>query len=135
MELASLQRRLLGAVIDGIVGLVPYGLVQTDADGLRILGALLFAALIGVQCWLLARDGQTIGKRLSKTRIVRAATDENGGFFTNVFLRALVASLPNIIPLYWAVDVLFIFRQDRRCVHDWIAGTKVVAADSAPAAG
>jgi uncharacterized RDD family membrane protein YckC len=28
-----------------------------------------------------------------------------------------------ILPL---LDALFIFRQDRRCIHDLIAGTKVV---------
>jgi len=32
------------------------------------------------------------------------------------------------IPLYSVVDALFIFRNDRRCIHDLVAGTVVVNA-------
>ena len=61
----------------------------------------------------------------------------------NVLLRGLVNGLLNIVPLYFLVDCGFIFREDRRCVHDMIAGTVVVvghpgeappAAPAAPAA-
>jgi hypothetical protein len=34
--------------------------------------------------------------------------------------------LLGIIPFYGFVDVLFIFGQERRCLHDLIAGTRVV---------
>jgi len=30
------------------------------------------------------------------------------------------------IPLYAFVDVLFIFGVEQRCVHDYLAGTKVI---------
>jgi uncharacterized RDD family membrane protein YckC len=33
-----------------------------------------------------------------------------------------------LIPLYAIVDALFIFRGDRRCIHDMIAGTRVIEA-------
>ncbi len=130
MELASRQRRLVGSLVDAALALVPYGLMQLDSDPLIVLGMALFLALIIVQCTLLTRTGQTIGKRVAKTRIVREATDDNGGFVTNVLMRAVVASLPNIIPVYWIVDALFIFREDRKCVHDWIAGTRVVRVEA-----
>ena len=127
MELAGLKQRAYGAIIDGLLGAVPYFLVaHTGAAALQIAGVALFVILVAVQCRLLAKDGQTIGKRAAKTRIVLVKTDQNGGIVPNVLLRGLVASLPNVIPLYWVVDTLFIFRADRRCVHDFIAGTKVV---------
>jgi uncharacterized RDD family membrane protein YckC len=39
----------------------------------------------------------------------------------------LVAVIPFIGGLLGVIDFLFIFREDRRCVHDLIAGTKVVS--------
>ena len=39
----------------------------------------------------------------------------------------LVAVIPFIGGLLGVIDFLFIFRSDRRCVHDLIAGTKVVS--------
>lgn len=126
MEPAGRGQRLIAALIDGALSAGPYLLVTSGSDASRLGGIALFLALVVVQCVLLARDGQTIGKRLLKARIVRVDTDENGGFVTNVLMRSLVASIPNILGLYWLADCLFIFREDRRCLHDRIAGTKVV---------
>jgi len=41
----------------------------------------------------------------------------------------LISLVPVLGGLYVIVDVLFIFRDDRRCIHDLIAGTQVVVAD------
>ena len=60
-------------------------------------------------------------------RIVKVDTGENGGFVTNVLVRTILNGLIGIIPLYGLIDILFIFRGDKRCIHDLIAGTKVVA--------
>jgi hypothetical protein len=47
-------------------------------------------------------------------------------------LRSVVSALPRLIPLagnaFSLIDALFIFRQDRRCIHDMIASTRVVPA-------
>lgn len=136
MELATLGQRFIGALVDGLISLVPYILIRESGpeDAMR-LGALLALVLIfGVQAYFLARDGQTLGKKAAGTRIVRVDDESNGGFFTNVLMRAIVSSLPNIVPLYWFVDTLFVFRADRRCIHDLIAKTKVVKARSSSAA-
>ena len=50
----------------------------------------------------------------------------NGGFVPNVLMRSFLNSLIGMVPFYSLVDVLFIFRDDQRCIHDMIAGTKVV---------
>ena len=77
---------------------------------------------------LLTKDGQTLGKHVLGIRIVKRDTGENGGFVRNVLLRFIFNRLLGIIPLYGLVDILFIFRGDRRCIHDMIAGTQVVNA-------
>ena len=39
---------------------------------------------------LLSRDGQTLGKKALGIRIVKRDTGHNGGFVTNVLLRAVL---------------------------------------------
>ena len=79
-----------------------------------------------VQAVLLSSHGQTIGKRLMGLRIVRADTGRNGGFVTNVFLRAVINGLLACTIIYFVVDSLFLLFRNRLCLHDYIAGTKVV---------
>ena len=94
-----------------------------------LVGQTLFLILNGS---LLANHGQTIGKRIMKVKIV----DMEGkqvGFLKLYSLRYLVFSLISQIPvaggLLSLLNVLFIFGKERRCLHDRITGTKVVAAD------
>jgi uncharacterized RDD family membrane protein YckC len=74
--------------------------------------------------------GQTVGKRLLGIRIVRVQDDANPGFVHAVLLRSVVPIIIRAIPMFglgfWLVDVGCIFRTDKRCLHDLIAGTKVV---------
>jgi len=44
------------------------------------------------------------------------------------FLRNLVNGALSIIPLYGFIDLLFIFNEQRQCLHDKIADTIVVKA-------
>ena len=67
-----------------------------------------------------------MGKKALRIRIVKIDTGENGGFVPNVLLRLIVDGLLGIIPLYGLADILFIVRDDRRCIHGMIEGTQVV---------
>lgn len=42
---------------------------------------------------------------------------------------SFVADIPLIGPILNLVSILFVFRENRRCVHDHIAGTVVVTPD------
>ncbi len=67
-----------------------------------------------------------------KTRIVSVRDGRLLSFGRLIGLRYLPVWLVSVIPviqLFGMIDALFIFRRDRRCVHDLIAGTKVVRAD------
>ena len=93
-----------------------------------LVGQSLFLILNGS---LLANHGQTIDKRIMKVKIV----DMEGkqvGFLKLYSLRYLVFSLISQIPvaggLLSLLNILFIFGKERRCLHDRITGTKVVAA-------
>jgi uncharacterized RDD family membrane protein YckC len=100
---------------------------MSGALGVLLLGVLVCAA---VQTWMLTVRGQTVGKRLLGIRIVRVQDDANPGFVHAVLLRSVVPILMRAVPVFglgfWLVDVGCIFRADKRCLHDLIAGTKVV---------
>jgi uncharacterized RDD family membrane protein YckC len=154
--LATRGERFLGAMIDGLLyipGVLIAGFGAFNAIANRSLSNLGAVAFIGVaycialwiyQMVLVSRTGQTIGKRTQRTRIVLM----NGApvsFFSAVFMRAwvpvlasfalgvicAVASIPsevsNRIGNLWSLaDALAIFGASHRCLHDLIAGTKVV---------
>jgi uncharacterized RDD family membrane protein YckC len=97
--------------------------------GVSILSLSLFVAVNG---YLMATAGQTIGKRMLEIRVVDAATGEVPRLARLVGLRYGPMWLVGVIPVVGAalstINVLMIFRGDRRCVHDHLAGTKVVRA-------
>jgi uncharacterized RDD family membrane protein YckC len=78
---------------------------------------------------LLERSGQTIGKKALGMKIV----DLSGAlppFGKLVALRyvlpILIAQIPFLGGLFALADALFIFGAERRCIHDYLAGTRVV---------
>lgn len=107
--------------------------------GVLALLLLLGLAALGVtQLYLLAARGQTLGKRWMGIRIAKVDTGANGGLTTNILLRAVAPVLVSggvqlvsrsLGGLFGLADVLCIFRDDRRCLHDLIAGTVVVKAE------
>lgn len=97
-------------------------------DGRLLFVLLLVLALMIVQIVLLSREGQTIGRKIVRIKIVDADDESNPGFIRIILMRGLLNGLLNLIPFYKLVDILFIVREDRRCIHDFIASTIVVSA-------
>ena len=145
--LATRLERFLAAFIDGLVlgviTLIPamimfggwMGYVGAAAShpwpfrlGGTVFGVIVFLLVNGV---FLARDGQTIGKKAMGIKIVGA--DGAKADFTRIIVRRqapiwacqLVPFLGGLLIL---IDVLCIFRDTRRCIHDDIADTKVIKA-------
>ncbi len=102
------------------------------AFGLIAISVLVILAYASYQIYLLTTLGQTIGKRIMGIRIVLVADESNGGFVINVLLRGVLTGALSVIPfvgvLFALTNICFIFRDDRRCIHDLIAGTRVVKA-------
>jgi uncharacterized RDD family membrane protein YckC len=143
-NLAGRGSRLMAFLIDGFIFtlcFVPGGIMLwmgagDHNDTLQIIGGiligLLFLALLAVQIYLLSTRGQTIGKKMMSVKIVKYADDSNPGFLHACLLRLIVPGFINGIPfigyLFPIVDACFIFGDERRCIHDLIASTKVVNA-------
>jgi uncharacterized RDD family membrane protein YckC len=149
VELAGRRTRLVAVILDALVILVPLFLAavvpgayeaaaeKTGRGSEPSTGFVLFIMLfilgvaIALIC-LLTVYGRTIGKKMLGIRIVKVDTCENGGFLTNVLLRgfvpALIGAIPLLGPLFSLVDCLLIFREDRRRIHDLIAGTQAIRA-------
>lgn len=144
--------RLLAALVDGFIESLCW--MPTSQAVMKSLGGLIaagqlspqdlvpvitsaigrsvpyLAALVLVQAVLLTTRGQTIGKILTRLRVVRVRDGAPAGFLHGFLLRGFFPRCLRHVPLFgllfWLVDNCFIFRDDQRCLHDLMAGTKVV---------
>lgn len=55
-----------------------------------------------------------------------AANSHVHAFVLRSFVNGLIGAIPCIGSIYALVDIVFIFREDRRCLHDLLASTVVV---------
>jgi uncharacterized RDD family membrane protein YckC len=99
--------------------------------GLAVLGGVAFLGLLGFNMYLVYSNGQTIGKKLLGIKIVR--TDGSRASLKRVFflrwcVPGLIGQIPFLGPFFGLIDPLFIFGDEKRCIHDLIADTIVVDA-------
>lgn len=150
--LAGLGARLAAVILDGLIALgvaiplfIGLGLINSNTTSssataspsgmslaMMALGGLLLLGLMIYQLVLLSKQGQTLGKKMMKIRIVNFNGSGNPGFGKAVimrgFLPGLLGGIPLLGPIFSLVDICFIFREDRRCIHDLMADTHVVEA-------
>ena len=142
--LASRWRRLAATAIDAV--LVPAlsfflvmvtGVVE-DAEDFVDNTWMLHVLLLAITSYLLLngltlwRHGQTVGKTVLGIA-VRSAADPNQSapFWKLIAVRAWFFALLFAVVVPWfallpLLDQLLIFRKNRRCLHDLVAGTIVV---------
>lgn len=92
---------------------------------------LLGLGLLDYNLWLLHRQGQTLAKSWLGIRIVRTDGSRSGLgriFWLRYFFPTLIGAIPCVGGIFSLVDALFIFGDDRRCLHDHMADTMVVIA-------
>lgn len=132
--LASRWSRFWAAFIDGLVMLVAYLPIVFVEQLERLfyqsnnyfLSILYFTTCyLLLNGYLLHKHGQTIGKNVFEISIV-GADNQHMGFKGIVLKRWCPTVLMGIVPLLPLVDILLIFRKDRRCLHDLIAKSKVI---------
>ena len=153
-ELASRSRRLSATLLDlslvfcfGLVLLLVTGWLE-DAEDFAREGAFLKVPLLGVMSflilngWLLWRYSQTIGKRITRIRILaqtgkgdrddEAEDDVEAGkvpfwklLIRSVFFLLIFASFSPLFILV-LIDHLWIFGKKKQCLHDLILRTSVI---------
>jgi uncharacterized RDD family membrane protein YckC len=147
IQLADRSTRLGASILDGLIlGLFVYvplivaaipSFAASRAAGRNDFGAGMWIgialAAVGLIAWLwftvkfLGENGQSIGKKACGIKLLR--TDGSEVSISRVIIgRNLVNGLLGLIPLYGFIDVLFIFGNARRCVHDHLADTIVIKA-------
>ena len=159
-ELASVGARIGGALLDGLVhilvlipGLVIGGAMiigstaeapasgeapdaVAAATGAEILVALfivgpIFLPMI-INGVLIAKSGQSVGKKIVGTRIVDRDSGETSGFVQGYLIRTfvfqLICNIPAIGFITAIVDVIFLFIEGNQTLHDRLARTRVVKA-------
>ncbi len=141
-ELAGRGHRFGASIIDGIIEVTLFfviayavGIYSFDRDDTHeflfgLLTTMLgFAVFAVVHSYFLMKNGQTIGKKIVGIRVVDL--DGNvpglltllGRRYAPIYAAEAIPLAGGLLPL---IDVLFIFREDRRCIHDLIAKTRVV---------
>ena len=134
---ARLGAYLLDWLLVGLIaGVIAYyaGLfervMEQDTEAALWLGVIALVVYMVVNGRLLANRGQTVGKMAVGVRIVDAKTRDIVAFWKSFGLRIVaiqaITTVPLVGGLLGLVNVLFIFGERRRCLHDHLAGTIVV---------
>ncbi|MDH3711683.1 MAG: RDD family protein [Cyclobacteriaceae bacterium] len=119
---AGLGDRFLGVLIDWLVCMVFYYVLDMFIGwGISYgIGAIYFL----VRDALPFLDGQSIGKKVMKTRAVK---EDSGAPLTNDYATSLIRNIPAVIPVVSLVDAIFILLGDeRKRLGDKIGKTIVV---------
>jgi uncharacterized RDD family membrane protein YckC len=142
-ELASRWARLGAAILDAIVlTALAFTIVYLSgywsvmiSNALTIYEQIAWS-LVGLATYLLVngyllhRYGQTVGKWVLGIKIVSAKDGKILPlwkiFFVRYIPQVLVSAIPIAGQFLLMIEYLFIFRKDKRCVHDLIAQTKVI---------
>lgn len=153
--LASRWKRLGGVMLDGLIAgvvVLPVHFLTGNfqkvmeqsqsgqrsmfsTQGDQILWDLFGLGVMLAINWHFLGKGQTIGKMIVKTRVV--LTDGSPCERSRIILRRMLPlhiaqQIPFVNMLFPLVDMFMIFRENRRTLHDEIAGTKVVDISQAP---
>ena len=117
---------------------IPFGDLRPSDVGLPFI-YISFALFIlgGLGCFitqmlLLSRRGQTIGKKFFRIKIVNVSDGAQPDGVRILLLRSILVWFMYIITvvgqIFLIADICFIWREDRRCIHDFFAKTQVVDA-------
>ena len=129
--LASRGSRLMAQIIDASIP-IPVYIIAVVLFFLGEVGFIIGLTLLSVfgiaytaiQCIWLATKSATIGKRMMGIYIADHETGAPSDAMQALVMRLIVWGV--IAAIIGIIDVLFIFREDQRCLHDLFAKTDVL---------
>lgn len=147
-DISTVGKRIGGAFVDGLfiglISLIGFGIaVAVEAasptpEGQEVgftspsfIAFLLVALVPQIINWILiAKSGQSVGKKAVGTVIVDAESGVPVGFVQGVlkrqFLFGLLTSIPFVGGLIALADLVYLFLADHQTLHDKLANTYVV---------
>jgi uncharacterized RDD family membrane protein YckC len=142
-DLATRGKRLSASLIDSLlIGVITLPIIYytgawddiykgiPPSTGYSIaIGICGLVAFLLINGKLLVENGQTLGKKVVGIRIVDMEGNK-ASIKKQLFPRYAFYFLPGQVPVVGQivsmVNILWIFGKPRRCLHDYVAGTKVV---------
>lgn len=128
---AARSARLLAAAVDALLAPAAGFAAALSAAVLAVVAdGIAPGALDASTPWvalLIADHGQTIGKRWMALRIVTVDGRRPSAFRALVVRQWVCGAVNAVVPGLWYLDRLVIFGSKQRCLHDWVAGTVVIA--------
>lgn len=143
--LASRLKRLAAALIDAAAILLPVMCVvllnydfsnEANSENNKEVGSVVFNSVliiffiyITLNIILIIKKSATVGKVLLGMTIKRSNGNKCSAsriIFLRIIVNGIICSVPAVGTIYAIVDILFIFGEDRQCIHDLIADTIVV---------
>ena len=93
--------------------------------------AMMFSYLIimlMIQAFLIAKSGQSVGKKITKIQIVDAETQTQVDTIRGFWLRSILFIVLNLLfmPFITILDYALAFNKNRQTLHDKLAKTKVI---------
>lgn len=142
LDAASIGRRFVALWIDGLILTIPLvitvflvflplGFLADEAAetplalvAQLVISLLFAAAFVLYEGLMLASGGQTLGKKVMSLKVVTAEGNEiaKGQAWT----RAVCRQLLSFVPCLGMIDYLVAFGQEKTCIHDIMAKTRVV---------
>jgi uncharacterized RDD family membrane protein YckC len=126
---AGFGRRLVAALVDGILYAVVYFILFAVLSESAAYGLTLLVALVYLTYFEGSAAGQTVGKKLLNIRVIDFATGGPIGY-GRAFLRWLgriISSLPLYLGYLW-----MLWDSEKQTWHDKIANCVVVPTDAYP---
>ncbi|MDR1965935.1 MAG: RDD family protein [Synergistaceae bacterium] len=123
---------IIAAVVFGLYIIDPYAIKTGDVAALLFVSALfvlptIFYSIYNI--YLLHKNSQTLGKKIMNIKIANpdgSRTPTWKILILRGFVPSLIGCIPIVGQLFFIADICCLFRDDRRTLHDMLAGTIVI---------
>ena len=127
-ELSEIQQKMQAATTATQASELQAQLFQLIPTEAWTTMAVYLVIMLGIQAFFLAKSGQSIGKKITKIKIVDAESNEQVSLMRVFTLRSVVFIVLNVLamPFITIIDHVFGLSEKRQTLHDKLAKTKVI---------